>query len=288
MADFVLNTTGELDAESKALAVKELRETEENVKNGIEKLRKLLEEDKTIYFATDDEFLMVFLRPCKFYPESAHALMRRIAEFKDKHASLLNNLMPEDERAAFLENNVVNVLKGRDHKRRRVMIVNAGKTWDPSKVSADQMFRIFYLIHEAAILEPETQIHGVVVIMDFEGLSMKQVMGLTPAFSMRLLSFIQDAMPLRLKEVHFVKEPFLFNMVWQMFKPFVREKLKKRMFFHGTKMSSLHKHMAPTHLPQNYGGELPAIDYTGADWYPTILNHEDWIKSMNSYGTRKD
>jgi hypothetical protein len=38
--------------------------------------------------------------------------------------------------------------------------------------------------------------------MDFDGLSMKQVMGLSPAFSMRLLSFIQDAMPLRLKEVY--------------------------------------------------------------------------------------
>jgi len=37
--------------------------------------------------------------------------------------------------------------------------------------------------------------------MDFDGLSMKQVTGLSPSFSMRLLSFIQDALPLRLKEV---------------------------------------------------------------------------------------
>lgn len=42
MADFQLNE-GPLDAETKALAVKELRETEETVKEGIEKLRKLLE-----------------------------------------------------------------------------------------------------------------------------------------------------------------------------------------------------------------------------------------------------
>lgn len=277
-----------LDAESKALALKELRETEENVQNGIVALRKLLEEDKTIYFRTDDDFLMIFLRPTKFYPESAHALMKRIAEFKQTNASLLDNLMPSDEKKAFLENNVVNVLKGRDHKRRRVLIVNAGKSWDPSKVSSDQMFRIFYLIHEAAMLEPVTQVHGVVVIMDFDGLSMKQVMGLTPAFCMRLLSFIQDAMPLRLKEVHFVKQPFLFNMVWQMFKPFVKEKLKKRMFFHGTKMSSLHTHMAPSHLPKNYGGELPEIDYTGADWYPAINKYEDRVKEWNTYGFRKN
>lgn len=47
--------------------------------------------------------------------------------------------------------------------------------WDPKKVSSDQMFRMFYLIHEAAMLEPETQIRGVVCIMDFEGLGMKQV-----------------------------------------------------------------------------------------------------------------
>ncbi|XP_063976355.1 clavesin-1 [Diachasmimorpha longicaudata] len=278
---------GPLNEETKALAVKELRETEENVKNGIEALRKLLEEDKSMYFRTDDEFLTIFLRPCKYYPESAYALMQRISDFKVKNAALLDNLLPMDERAALFDN-VVNVMKGRDHKGRRVLIVNAGKTWDPSKVNADSMFRIFYLVHETAVLEPETQVRGVVVIMDFEGLAMKQVMGLTPSFSMRLLSFIQDAMPLRLKEVHIVKQPFLFDLVWRMFKPFIREKLRKRMYFHGTKMNSLHTHMAPSHLPKNYGGELPEIDYTAADWFPAFQGCEDSIKAWNTYGYRKD
>lgn len=52
---------------------------------------------------------------------------------------------------------------------------------------------------------------------------------MSPNSSMRLLSFIQDALPLRTKEIHFVKQPMVFNMVWNMFKPFVREKLKKRV-----------------------------------------------------------
>lgn len=102
-------------------------------------------------------------------------------------------------------------------------------TWDPSKVTADQLFRLFFLIHEAAVLEPETQVRGVVVIMDYDGLGMKQVRALSPSFSMKLLSFIQDAMPLRLKEVHMVKQPFIFNMVWTIFKPFIKEKLKNRV-----------------------------------------------------------
>lgn len=63
-----------------------------------------------------------------------------------------------------------------------------------------------------------------------------------------------------------------------MFKPFTHEKLRKRMFFHGSKMSSLHTHMAPSHLPKNYGGYLPEIDYTAADWFPTILKCNDRIE----------
>lgn len=79
-----------------------------------------------------------------------------------------------------------------------------------------------------------------------------------------------------------MKQPFLFDLVWKMFKPFVREKLRKRMFFHGSKMNSLHTHMAPSHLPANYGGSLPEIDYTAAEWFPEFMNCENSIKGINN------
>jgi len=279
--------TGPLSADAKALAEKELRETPENVKKGLEELKEFLKNDPSLNFDTDDDFLMIFLRPCKFYAKSAYELMKRIAEFKQKHKDLIGNLLPDDEKETFIKYNVVNALKNRDHKGRRVLVQNCGSLWDTSKVSADKVFRMLYLMHEAAVLEPETQVRGGVVIMDFDGLSTKQVMALTPAVSMRLLGFIQDAMPLRLKEVHIVKQPFIFNMVWNIFKPFIKEKLKGRLFFHGSKMASLHKHMDPAHLPKNYGGELPEIDYTGADWYPNIEGHMDHMKKMNACGFAK-
>lgn len=137
--------------------------------------------------------------------------------------------MPEDEKAAFTDSNIVNILTTRDQKGRRVLIVNCGDQWDPKQVSSDQLFRMFYLVQIVAQLEAVTQIMGVVVIMDFSGLSMKQIRGLTPQFSLRLLSFIQDAMPLRLKEVHIINQPFIFKMVWAIFKPFIKDKLKKRV-----------------------------------------------------------
>lgn len=56
-----------------------------------------------------------------------------------------------------------------------------------------------------------------------------QAKSITPSGSKRLLTFIQKAMPLRLKEVHFVKQPLVFKMVWALLKPFVEEKLNKRV-----------------------------------------------------------
>lgn len=155
--------------------------------------------------------------------------MRKIAEFKKEHASALKNLMPDDEKLAFVENDVVNVLTNLDQDGRRILVVNCGETWDPKKVTSEQLFRIFYLIHIAALVEQNTQVRGVVVIMDFNGLGMKQVCALTPAWSKRLLTFIQDAMPIRLKQVHMVNQPYLFKMVWMLFKPFVQEKLTSRV-----------------------------------------------------------
>ncbi|GJQ82460.1 hypothetical protein Trydic_g14451 [Trypoxylus dichotomus] len=67
---------GPLPAELEEVARTELRETPENKKDGIEKLRELLKGEtdlKTPYFS--DTWLVRFLRPCKFYPDSAFELV---------------------------------------------------------------------------------------------------------------------------------------------------------------------------------------------------------------------
>lgn len=52
--------------------------------------------------------------------------MRRAGEFKIKHANLLKDLIPFDEKDAFMNHSVVNVLVDRDQHGRRILIVNVG------------------------------------------------------------------------------------------------------------------------------------------------------------------
>ena len=170
----------------------------------------------------------------------------------------------------------------------------------------DMNYKIYFvLVHILAQLEKSSQINGVVVIMDYEGLSMKQIKAITPTATKRLLTFIQEAMMVRLREVHFVKQPFIFNMVWTLFKPFVKEKLKNRvftkdwqsfktrkfyhfllfqMYFHGDDMKKLHKHIPVEYLPKNYGGTLPEIDYSARDWYPCVEKNQQYVSEWGNFG----
>ncbi|XP_014253369.1 clavesin-1 isoform X2 [Cimex lectularius] len=287
MAEKFCIQDGPPSAETLEIAKNELRETPEVVEEALLKLRELLKGEPSLQFRDDDEVLKIFLRPCKFYPESALQLMKKVSDFKVKHAAVIGSVLPDDEKSAMVDHNVVNVLVDRDQNGRRVLIANLGSLWDTRAINGDQIFKLFYMVHVLAMQEPETLIRGVVVILDFSNMGLKQVAQLTPSFSFRLLSFIQEAMPLRLKQVHIVKQPFIFNAVWKVFQPFVKEKLKTRLYFHGSKMSTLHELMSPEYLPENYGGKLPKIDYTSKDWYPAIKGTEEKIKEWNSWGWKQ-
>lgn len=101
--------------------------------------------------------------------------------------------------------------------------------WKPSKCSIEDIFRAVQLCLEAAMIEPVTQSSGAICIFDFDGLSLTHVMQFSPNIAMMILDWIQDCIPLRLKGIHMVNNSYFFNMVFAIFKPFIREKLRKRV-----------------------------------------------------------
>lgn len=59
------------------VARNELRETPEVREQAIKELRELLHEAKELNYGDSDDFLLIFLRPCKFYPKSALELVSK-------------------------------------------------------------------------------------------------------------------------------------------------------------------------------------------------------------------
>lgn len=61
-----------------AIAEKELRETPEIKAKGLVELRELLKKNPDLYYSDEDDFLIIILRACHWYPESAIKLVNNI------------------------------------------------------------------------------------------------------------------------------------------------------------------------------------------------------------------
>lgn len=155
-------------------------------------------------------------------------------------------------------------------------------------MSLDEVFKGCVLFLEAAMLEPETQVNGAVVIFDMDGLSLQQTWQFTPPFAKRIVDWLQDSVPLRIKAIHIVNQPKIFQMVFALFKPFLREKLRGRIIFHGTDRDSLHKHIDPKCLPLNYDGIIDIPRVEGCQWFQLLLKCDKEYDALNKYGYIKD
>jgi hypothetical protein len=139
-------------------------------------------------------------------------------------------------------------------------MIEAGKRWNPKEVSLNAFFKGIIMMIHIAMGEPKTQIAGSHVILDVEGLSLSHVTYLTPSFAKMLLDFVQKCLPMRLKYIHIVKQSFFFNMAFAIFKPFLEEKIRNRIHFHGTNWEGLMTFIDKKALLKRHGGELEMPD----------------------------
>ncbi|CAH0556805.1 unnamed protein product [Brassicogethes aeneus] len=288
LGDFTLEfELSEPSDKVKEIARKELRETPDVVKTAVPALRDLLKEEKDLHVPLDNDLWLIrFLRPTKFYPESARDLIKRYYQFKVKHADMFDGLTPSKEKNVF-QQDVLTVQPNRDQFGRRILVIELGKKWKTSELHLDEVFKGCVLFVEAAMLEPETEVCGAVVVFDMDGLSLSQTTKFTPMFAKRIVDWLQDSLPVRIKNIHIVNQPYIFKIVFALFKPFLREKLRNRIIFHGSDRKSLQEYVDPACLPECYGGSLNLPRISGPQWLEMLEKCDKEFRAINSFGYNK-
>ncbi|XP_066142207.1 clavesin-2-like isoform X3 [Euwallacea fornicatus] len=208
---------------------------------------------------TDDAFLLRFLRGRKFSVEAAYKLFVNYYRFKEENPEYFDgvNLM---RLLRISGDDIITVPPYREASGRRILLYRMGK-WDPEKYTITELFQATMAILELAIMEPRAQILGGIGLFDLSNLTLQQAYYMTPSLAHKIVQVLVTSFPMKIHAIHIVFQPWIFDIVYRVFQPFITGPMKNRIFFHGEDLDSLHKHIDPKHLPEKYGGKHPDYDF---------------------------
>lgn len=236
-------------------AASELSEDPGRLDDELNNLKKYLDENNELFenVPRDDKFLLKFIRAKSHNMSRVEEMISRYCMARNKFKANFKNSLPSTCMDTF-SHQIQTMLLHRDIQARRVFIFRVGK-WDPALVSKEDLFSANYLCLELMAREPKTQISGIIAVVDMAGLSWSHWMQMSMDYIQSMVGMVQNSFPIRFKEIHIINESPIFQVAFALVKPFLTEKMKHRLQFHGCCQESLHRSVPANILPEELGGE---------------------------------
>jgi len=227
-------------------------------------IKLIKEEDKYSGFAVlfKEPFVEQFIRWEKYsISKTLDSLQNYIYLRSGPYANFTNRI--DSSRTDFFRMGVVRPLKRNDQHGRLVGVINAA-SWDPSIIPMDQVI-VQTLLQTDEILfnYPQASNQGVVFLIDLAGLSLSQVLHVTPTALYRVNNLIARNTPIKYKALHIVHPGYVVSTLVTAAKMVLSPKLSKRLQIHKD-LASLYRYVTPGILPVSLGGpwsEKEAYDF---------------------------
>lgn len=217
---------------------------------------------------TDDDFFLLFLRACDFNVNASFELWCNYNQFRARNCDIYENLSAWQLHHV-IEDGCPCVLPYSNQNGAKFMVIFAG-CWDTESYGKADILTALILSMERLIEDSEAQRSGIIVITDFSGWTASHASQLSVSFIRQICCMFQNHYPARFLGLHFVNEPWYIKAGLNVLKPFIEEKVWKRIHFHGNNLAALHDYCHPDNLPAEFGGNKPAVNREY--WARLLLN----------------
>ncbi|XP_053962519.1 alpha-tocopherol transfer protein-like [Anastrepha ludens] len=268
-------------------AITQLHEVPERVAADIEALRTWIQQQPHLRAREDDQFLLSFLRGCKYSLEKAKLKVDKFYTLRTKYPEFFTVNDVDDEKLRKLINCGILVYLPTPlfECGPRIAYLRSG-VYSADEFKVDDVARAMEGIQEILLLEDDyAMVYGVVSIVDLEKASMAHFMQMTPTSLKKMVVFSEEALPLRTKGTHFINTQSGFETFFNLFKPMLPKKSQKRLSVHGNNLDKLYEHVPLKYLPQECGGENGSIAEGIVELNKKLDEYRDYFKENAQYGT---
>ncbi|KAJ1192180.1 hypothetical protein NDU88_001492 [Pleurodeles waltl] len=237
-------------------------------------------QDSRCPLGLSDEFLLRFLRARDFHIDLAFKLLKNYHKWRAECPEITADLRPSSV-LNLLHSGYHGVLRERDSQGSRVLVYRIAQ-WNPKLFTAYEVFRVSLITSELLVQELETQCNGIKAIFDLQGWRLVHALQITPMLAKRIASVLADSFPIKVRGIHLINEPLFFHPVFALIRPFLPEKIKERIYMHGSDyIESLQQHFGANILPPEYGGAACGMDELCEEWTEFIMKSEDYLINIS-------
>ncbi|KAJ3635613.1 hypothetical protein MTP99_008509 [Tenebrio molitor] len=119
--------------------------------------------------------------------------------------------------------------------------------------------------------------NGMVAVFDMEGASLGHLTRINLSGMKQLLYFIQEALPTRIKSVHYVNTIPMTHHLVALLKPFMKKEIYRMLKFHYS-YDSFYECVPKKCLPKEYGGDLPDVLTLQEGNVKNLMDNLDFFK----------
>ncbi|KAF9408470.1 hypothetical protein HW555_011856 [Spodoptera exigua] len=229
----------------------------------------------------DDRCLMSFLRGCNFSLEKCKKKLDMYFTMRSACPEFFANRdITRPELHDLMKRAQGPTMPGLTPSGRRVTICRAlDKRMDPQNLN--DAFKIAMMIGDVRLMEEIEGVAGDIYILDASVVSPSHLGKLSPSALKKFFICVQEAYPIKLKEVHVVNTTPLVETVYNIIKPFLKEKMRQRIHFHSS-YTALHEYVPKELLPTEYGGTGSPLEEINNAWIKKLEEYKDWFKAQES------
>lgn len=266
-----------LNQEARKFAEENLNETEETRRTALLEIRRWLAKEKpNLHAHLEDKYLLAFLRGCKFRIEATKNKLINYYTMRRDEPAWFGNRDPLLKEIQELVNLGVFIPLKMTYQNRLVVIIRVA-AHNPKIHKQDDVFKAGMMVLDVVAKESEQcQIYGCVAIFDMAGVTIAHAAEMTPKVVKRLV-FSWQNYHIRPKQLEFINAPIYVNIVLNIFKSFMKPKMKERVRIHFKGKESLHQVVDRQVLPPEYGGYGENLDSLIKYWNEKLITYRDWF-----------
>ncbi|KAM7342376.1 alpha-tocopherol transfer protein isoform 2-T2 [Cochliomyia hominivorax] len=274
-----------LNKELQEFACNNLNEVETRIPDDLEALRAWLEQQPHLKARTDDQFLLAFLRFCKYNLESAEQRIDYFYTYKSSAKELLKSRHIDDKILDIAQANIFYTLPkpmGPGGPRIHVTLMC---NINPSIHTVADLFRYHVMRCEIETnTDDNWNIAGVIEIVDFSKIPFALVKQFDLGQFKQMAALLEHGIPTNLMGTHIVNASREIQILLSLIKTVMKQ--KELLNIHPN-LDSLQKAIGKEYLPVEYGGSNGTLKEAAENYEKLLMSFKTYFEEDEIYGVNE-